>query len=200
MHTYKIQKIQTSDFDQLMSLYISCFKNDSYIKAMFPGDTTRVNKMKREFEGNIKYCIENDGAYGIFENDELIAFILFFDYKKIKQTDYDKFEKIFKGENKTFPLLYEEEIHTKIDNIDGSVIYLLSMGVSEKYRNKGIASSLIDFMQERFPNDYLVGDVSNPSSMKIYEERKNKRNFETEKIDEDYYFVKYQPNSASEDD
>jgi len=186
---FQIRKVEKSDLAELMLLFTKCFEDDLYYAKLFPNQSARASEMKKAFEKPIGYCFEDDGAYGVYDNDTLIAFILFFDYQKAKNTDQSMFEKIFKGNNKNIPLPYKTKIHDRIDCLGRRIVYLLSMGVSKEYRKKGIASELIDFMIRNHPNDYLVGDVSNSSSMAIYEHR----DFSVEKLDDDYYFIKHDP-------
>ena len=54
------------------------------------------------------------------------------------------FNKIF-GTNKIEKIPYFNEIHKKLLDSYENIIYLLSLGVKEEYRKKGIASTLIDF-------------------------------------------------------
>jgi len=156
--TYEIKKIYESDYDECLELFIDCFKDDLYIAMMLPKESTRAAIMIKEFGQNIRYCARNDGLYGAYDNNRIIAFIAFCNYQKLKQTDSSRLERMFKGESKKIIFPHEKELFSRIDCLGGRVIYLLSMGVNKDYRNKGIAGSLIDFMMKSFPNDYLVGE------------------------------------------
>ena len=185
----KIIKLNTEQLDDLKNLFSECFENDSYYVKMFPRSLTRKKRIGVVFLNTLLYCINNDGAYGIFNDKKLIAFFLLFNYHRTKSTHTEQFNEIFKINSREKKLPHKKKIHDKIDCLGTDVIFLLSMGVSKDFRRKGIAGKFIDFAIENYPNNYLAGDVSSALSMAIYKKRK----FECTKIEDDYFLVIRKP-------
>lgn len=123
-------------------------------------------------------------SLGVIEDEKLIGFALLFDYKATKNTHRGAFNEIF-GIHDDQPLPYYEEIHQKIESIDGKILYLLSIAVSPAYRRCGIASALIDYVLSYYSECSIASDVSNEDSLEIYK----KRNFEISKIEDGYFFI-----------
>lgn len=186
---YNIVKLNEEQFNDLQCLFSECFENDPYYSKIFSNTSTREELRGSAFSNILLFCLSKDGAYGIYENKQLIAFLLLIDYHRTKYFHAEHFETIFIKYFSGKELPYKKEIHDKISSYGVDVIYLLSIGVSKDFRRKGIARRLIDFVIENYQNHYLVGDVSNASSMTIYKER----NFECEKIDDDYFLVVRKP-------
>jgi len=190
MRKTKIVKLKKEKLNDLHKLFYECYKNDPFYAKIFSDTSTRNELLGQTFSNIILYCLSEDGAYGVYENKQLIAFLLFIDYQKTKRFHIEDFENIFIKYCHEKNLPYKKEIHDKIDSYGDDVIYLLSVGVSRNFRKKGIAGKLIDFAIEKFQDYYLVGDVSNISSVPIYVER----NFECKKIDDDYFLITRKPN------
>jgi len=184
----ELKKLNGDKTAELMDLFVHCFRNDHYYISLFPGSEDIEKDMREKFYSTLEYCVVNDGAFGIYDNNSLVAFILSFDYHKTKSTNASAFKKIFSVDQKS-ALKYKKEIHDRIDALGENVIFMLSMGVHESYQRKGYASFLIDFMMSSYQNYYLVGDVSSKLSLPIYE----KRGFHIDTIEEEYYFIKLAP-------
>ena len=186
---FDIVKLNEEQLNNLLCLFSECFKNDPYYLKIFSNTSIQEELMGLTFSNTLLFCLRKDGAYGIFEDKKLIAFLLLFNYHKTKSNHAEQFEAIFKRDSREKEFPYKQEIHDKIAGYGHDVIYILSIGVSKDYRRRGIAGKLIDFAIENYQNHYLVSDVSNASSIPIYEER----NFKCEKIDDDYFLVIREP-------
>lgn len=184
-----IVKLNEGQLNNLLCLFSECFENDPYYSRIFSNTSIQDELMGSAFSNILLFCLRKDGAYGVYEDKKLIAFLLLIDYNKTKYFHAEHFENIFIKYFHGKELPYKEEIHDKISGYGVDVIYLLSIGVSKKFRRRGIATKLIDFAIEKYHNCYIVGDVSNVSSITVYEER----NFECEKIDDDYFLVIRKP-------
>jgi len=184
-----IVKLNEGQLNDLQCLFSECFENDPYYSNIFSNTSTREELRGATFSNILLFCINKDGAYGIYENKKLIAFLLLFNYHKTKYFHADDFENIFRKYSCEKEIPYKKEIHDRIAGYGNNVIYLLSIGVSKDFRRKGIAGRLIDFLIENYQNYYIVSDVSNALSITLYEER----NFECEKIDNDYFLVIRKP-------
>jgi len=189
MNNYDIVKLNGENFYDLQCLFSECFENDPYYSKIFSNASVREELSGPAFSSILSFCLNKDGAYGIYENKKLIAFLLLIDYHKTKCLHTEYFETIFIKYFCGKELPYIKEIHNKISRYEVDVIYLLSIGVSKNFRRRGIAKKLIDFTIEKYQNSYIVGDVSNVSSITLYKER----NFECEKIDDDYFLVIRKP-------
>jgi len=184
-----IVKLNKGQFKDLQNLFFECFKNDPYYLKVFSNKSTRDELKGPAFSSIFLFLLKKDCVYGIYNDKSLIAFLLLFDYHKTKYFHKEQFETIFKNYSFEKEIPYKKEIHEKIDNYGDNVIYLLSIGVSKRYRRRGIAKKLIEFAIKNYHNYYLVSDVSNVSSLGIYK----KLNFECEKIDDNYFLVTRKP-------
>ncbi len=182
----EVVRLKKDDEDKLLELFLDCFCEDPYYKKLFPDKNTIRNDMKVSFQEVIAFCLDNNNVFGVFENENnLIGFLIYFDYLEVKSKDSKMFNKIF-GTNKIEKIPYFNEIHKKLLDSYENIIYLLSLGVKEEYRKKGIASTLIDFLIKNYEGYSIASDVSNEVSLEIY----RKRNFMIEKISDNYYYVK----------
>lgn len=184
-----LENLKVSHLKDLLPLFVNCFENDPYYVAMFPDNFDRRIEMKQQFDESLLYCIEHNGAVGMFDNTRLIGFILFFDYKEIKENNKEKFERIFKGCDTRILLPYKVALHDRIDEIDGSVLFILSAGVSKNYRGRGIAKKLTQHILDSHPNAHVVTDISNKASLAIC----RKLNFRVKMIDTDYFYSHHLP-------
>lgn len=182
----EVVRLKKDDENKLLELFLDCFCEDPYYKKLFPDKNTIRNKMKVSFQEVIAFCLDNNNVFGVFENeDNLIGFLIYFDYLEVKSKYSKMFNKIF-GTNKIEKIPYFNEIHKKLLDSYENIIYLLSLGVKEEYRKKGIASSLIDFLIKNYEGYSIASNISNENFIEIYK----KRNFIIEKIDEHNYYVK----------
>jgi ribosomal protein S18 acetylase RimI-like enzyme len=183
----QIRVLNTDDMGITLDLFCKCFVNDHYYKNLFPDCADISERMRVEFRDGIYYCLETGLSIGIFNSENrLIGFTLLFDYNLTFQNRKDAFYKIF-GVDESGNLQYYNDIHAKIKELKGNVMYLLDIAVSEEYQRQGLASQMVDFMLTNYSNYNIVSDVSNTSSLGMY----SKRGFEITKIEEDYYFVEH---------
>jgi ribosomal protein S18 acetylase RimI-like enzyme len=171
-----------------MDLFVECFEEDSYYRRIFPNEKTRAAKMKECFFDAIFFCVNRYGAYGIYDNEILTAFILFFDYHHAKAEYPGDFKQIF-GTDRNGELRYSKEIHNTIEKLNGVTIYILSLGVAERRRKQGLASKLIDSISAHYPHCYLAADISNENSLEIY----RRRAFAVETIEDSYFLAIKKP-------
>jgi GNAT superfamily N-acetyltransferase len=180
----QIKRIEQCNNNELTSLFLDCFANDNYFTNIYPPSSTRIEQMKFHLIDRLSVCVHNDGAFGVYgEQNELIAYILAFDYKELKQTNLEQFNKFFSG------VPNPNEFCDIVECIEGHVIHLLSMGVAQKHRQKGIASQLIDFISNKYPASFLVGYVSNSELLPFYERRK----FVKEALSGNNYLIRRSP-------
>ncbi|ERT44952.1 acetyltransferase (GNAT) domain protein [Fusobacterium sp. CM21] len=182
----EVVRLNKNNQDKLLDLFVDCFCEDSYYQKLFPNKNTIRNDMKISFQEVIEFCLNNNNVLGVFEEKEnLIGFLIFFDYLEVKSKFPKIFNKIF-GANKIEKFPYFNEIHKKLLESYENIIYLLSLGVKKEYRRKKIASTLINFLIKNYEGYSIASDISNEASLEIYK----KRDFIIEKISENYYYVK----------
>jgi GNAT superfamily N-acetyltransferase len=167
-----------------MDLFIECFIEDPYYREMFPPQKNRAAKIKKEFEKNLVFCVNQGGAYGIYDGNELIAFILYFNYQASRNNYPEEFNEIF-GVGPDGNLPYYDYIHKPIEDSDDETIYLLSMGVRQSHRRKGLGSRLVDLILDHFKFCNIAGDVSSEGSLEIY----RRRGFRINPIKDGYFFI-----------
>jgi ribosomal protein S18 acetylase RimI-like enzyme len=190
---YKIEQIHPDNFHALMDLFIECFIEDPYYREIFPSPKTRAAKMKKEFEKNIAFCVNQGGAYGIYDGNGLIAFILYFNYQASRNNYPQGFNAIF-GVAPGGSLPYYNYIHKPIEDSDDETIYLLSLGVRQSYRRKGLGGRLVDLILDHFKFYSIAGDVSNEASLEIY----RLRGFKINPIKDGYFFIHREKQASAE--
>lgn len=180
----KIKCLNASHLNQVMDLFCSTFMQDSYYVKRYPNEEKRLEIMRGSFSNGIGLCIEQGYSFGVFENDELVSFLLAFDYNKLKEENPEEFVKTFGGDSFN-TILYADTLHAKIQKLTGKTMFLLSIAVKESQRRKGIASAMVDYLMDKYEEYNLVSDVSNKGSLEIYKAR----GFEIEQIDNEYYLI-----------
>ncbi len=180
--------LSRADLPEVMELFVQCFIDDHYYTNLIPDSQKREETMRTRFSQDIGYCLEQGASWG--ERDasgKLAAFIIALDYKKTKANNAQVFARIFGGEvvNGEVQLPYGERFHNKVNKISERVLFLLSMAVRPDCRRQGLASKLIDWIIETYPDYSLAGDVSNEESLPIYQ----KRGFWIQPIDEGYFLI-----------
>lgn len=180
-----IKVIKQDSFQELLDLFVECFIDDHYyIKHISENREEREHIIRTQFSSVLLYCVVNNNAYGYYENNKMCGFIIIFNYRKLKKEDSDIFYSIFSLHNST-SLPYAESLHSSIEQLTGNIIYILSLGVSYRYRNIGIGASLVEYIIRNNLTSNIVSDVSNKESLYIYQQR----NFGITVIDDEYYFV-----------
>ncbi len=182
---YKIEAINRTETDAIMSLFYESFADDNYYKKLFPNRKPTYEDMYNQFVDSVNYCIENGISYCIKKDQKIIAFIICFDYFKVKSNDIGTFNTIFSGSADNYEIPYNENLHGLLAKKSEKLLYCLSIAVSKEERNCGLASCLIDKILSQYKDFSLAADVSNDKSLSIY----LKRRFKVKEIDEGYYLV-----------
>lgn len=175
--------------EQVMELFCQCFQDDHFYKRSFPSEATRMQDMRKAYGPSLLYCLRHGDCRGIWDGDTLTAFLLCFDYRKVRGEDFASFRMIFAGEDGGQGLPYSASLHDVVEGLPGDVLYLLSVAVRPACQNRGLGACLIDLILKDYPRHYLVSDVSNPDSLGIY----RKRNFSIREIEKDYNLIIHAP-------
>lgn len=187
----RITNLNAADIDSVIDLFCECFSEDHYYLQLLKDFEDKKGAMRTLFRDGIENCVNDGRSIGVEDHGKLVAFALLFDYKKTKQNSPREFYKIFGAEETDGDLPYSESIHKTIESIDGDVLYLLTLAVSEPYRRKGLASGLVDCILKHYSGYSIVSDVSNEYSLSIYCDR----NFAVNTISDGYYFVVHNVNT-----
>ena len=214
----QIRCLNRNDFAEVMDLFCECFRDDHYYSRKFPDPATREARMREKFASNIEYTLTAGLSYGVWDEaplgaadpdseqprvgsgacseSHLIAFVLCFDYFTLKEHD-EAFYHMFGGHaDNENSLPYHHELHDAITPDMGPVLFMLSIGVKETLRGKGLASALVDYLLDRYKDHTFVSDVSNRGSLPIYE----RRGCEIREIDTEYYLVTRPANTPQQFD
>lgn len=169
-----INRLDICDQENAVNLAVDCFVDDAYYISMFKGSSLR-KELATMFSHAMMFCMLHGIAYKAEFNHEVIAFLIAFDYFHVKHNYYHEYRKIFGldvGPDMPFMITPDlSPVLTRADALQTNTIYLLSMGVKESYRKRGIASMLIDAILYDYPNHNFIGDVSNKDSLEIYRSR-----------------------------
>ena len=145
------------------------FKDDPYYAdVLAQGGEAELTRI---FEKSIDICIRFGIAKKIEHNGKVVAFLLAFNYYKMKICHRQEFGHFFTLDgNAAKSRSLEKERKFLESCMDGSkdYIYLLAVAVSPAMRRKHIASSLIHELVLTYDHFGIIADVSNPLSLGIY--------------------------------
>lgn len=188
-----VQEIRSDALRDVLDLFAESFQNDPYYMKLFPDENSRVDQMKKDFLPQIGYCLQNGLAYGIFDGEKLIAFVLTIQCDQLRR-DRSMYDAVFGLSHDDDNSPVKQTLQKQISVLSDQTVYCLSVAVSDEYRNHGLASVLIDRILDRFPSFPVVSDVSNKESLKIY----TARGFTVEELGTDYFFIKKEPHVSAE--
>ena len=160
-----IQTLKKINFDSILKLALECFSDDPYYNYIFRKEVNKESKMKEMFTHAINYCLLYGYCLGAFIDDNLVGFVLTFNYNKTKNVHNKDFCKIFGINN------YDEMnpiIKNVANNLKGDIIYLLSIGVQNKFCRKGIATILVETLKNKNKGKNIISDVDNMKSLPMY--------------------------------
>lgn len=167
-----IVRLSVVDYDAVISLFLDCFEDDHYYVNLFPCERDLRAKLKALSSEPIMYCLESGMSYGAYVCDELVGFILCFDYSCLSDVGR---EMIFGSDS---------PVHAHLTGLD-KILFELSVAVCNKYRRRGIASKLVDVVLGIYSGWTMVSDVSNTASLPIY----LNRGFSVIELEKDYNLV-----------
>ena len=190
-----LSTLQSAHTDAVMELFCTCFAEDHYYADLFPEETTRAEEMRRRFTPSVRTCLESGLCRGVWQGESLAAFTLVFDYGALKQSDPTRFAEVFGGQyaEGRLELPYRRDLHGRVEQLDGQVLFLLSVAVRPDLQRRGLAGGLIDLYLNEHPDCTLVSDVSNDGSLELY----RRRNFNVEPIEEGYHLVLHRAGTAT---
>ena len=181
----KLRKLTGGDLSSVLALFCEVFAEDAYYAAMYGEGADLAACMRRDFAPSIAYGLAGGYSLGVFDGEQLVAFLLACDYRALT-ADPAASAMIFgtghrdenDEEKQAFAALRERMP-------EGPTLYGLSLGVSGDLRGGGLGSLLVDRLIEENPGCALMSDVSNTASLGIY----RARGFSLCEIAEGYTFV-----------
>lgn len=178
--------LKKNDLERVLNLFCTCFVQDHYYMRLFKNEKDRSSAMRNAFSRSIEFCLVSGLSLGAFDDGRLVAFALLIDYNRIKNSHRDIFNEMF-GSGDGSGHLFNRELHRKITGLTGDTLFLLSIAVAPEYRNRGLASAIIDYILAAHRDFNIVSDVSNEESLGIYK----KRNFEIAALGDRYYYIEH---------
>ena len=166
----RIQPITCNDIACVSALAADCFIDDPFFLQLSSNKKKRLNLLTAIYKTTIQICIDYGYAYGIKKEGNFISFILYFNYKELKEYHPKEYDYIFRSSgNAKIKTLISKEVKEidKIINNHAEYLYLLAIGVKQEDRRKGYASKLIKTIQQVYSNYNLFTDASNKSSVNL---------------------------------
>ena len=185
------KQLNANNLDDVTDLYEKCFLDNKYFLEQFKGRNLK-EIMDTSFRDMFKYCLNAGCSYGIFEKEKLVAFSLCFDFYELKNKNIRQFNNVFTSDYDCSEYPYQTEFHSKVNEFEKPVMYILAIAVDKNERKKGMASRLIDNVILTFKGYTIMSDVTSVALMKVFEKRK----FNVSKIDEGYNLVYKKVNSV----
>ena len=174
--------LSPADCGLVEDLYSRCFLHDSYFVHQY-GEGYSAEDLVVSFRTSFEYCLNEGRSIGLFDGYRMITFALLFDYGAALSAGWPFYEIFPSGADGR--LLYEAELHRKIQSLPGQTIFLLAIATDPERQRSGLASAVMDEITVLYQDCNLAGDVSNAGTLGLY----RKRGFCVEPIDEDYYLV-----------
>lgn len=124
-----------------------------------------IQKLSTMFAKSMSLCAKIGTAKCAIVNNEIVGFIMGFNYHIVKKQYPSEFKYFFVDENidKQNALLSEDFF--QLDNIASKYhdcAYLMCVAVKIKYRNIGIASALIKSFSDIYKKYSIITDVVSP--------------------------------------
>ena len=189
MSNNDIRPLALGDLQAVMEVFESCFVEDEFYCRLFASegiigsDAVRAEIQKR-FSPQIAHVLKHDLSYGAWIDDDLVAFIINFDYMKLVVEEPEWFKSMF-YDGQVLP--YERELHEPVRRaaVGRTLVFLLSIAVLPEFRRQHIASQLLDRTIRDNAGALLASDVSNTPSLNMY----RRRGFFVRELEENYHFV-----------
>lgn len=172
MSQYTFKDLVEKDIDEVMDLYVDCFKDDhyfteSYEKKGIVGRDSIAWTMRTELRPLIHMILAKGRSCGVYSCNQLIGFILCFDYWAAVRNEPSLYDEIFSET----PYAKVIRSRLQIRYLEKPVLYQLAIAVRKDFRRQGLASALLDTVMSDNSGWILASDVSNMQSMPIYQTR-----------------------------
>lgn len=166
-----VRKIKTNEIGDVARLASEIFVDDHFYLDFSSDRNTRLNIIKNIFYKSISICVNEGFAYLVEKDDNIISFILGFDYYELMLQNPKSFSIFFENQNSNI----NNSLKSVKDYIDENIVkdskeylYILAIGVVEEYRRQGIASNMVQLLRDTYLNYNIFSDVSNNESLNLY--------------------------------
>lgn len=170
--SYQIKRITNENIDKLSEFAVLCFKDDVFYESIIDDKTDFKSKLYEIYYRSINICMKYGHAYYYTKENDIVGFAIWFDYGLLKKSSPLDFLHIFPVYDNNLNTELLNRHYNVIDKIIGGTVncmYLLSIGVHPSCRRQGIASIMISYMMQAYPQYCFFTDISNGDSVKIYE-------------------------------
>lgn len=188
----EIIKLKAKDIEQTTKLFYDSIKDNNCFRYLFDNHKRISTKLKKDFNSHISYCIKSGKSLGITENNELIGFILCFDYKKTQKEQNYMFNNMF-SINKNQNFKKNTKIHKILKKTSGEVLYIYYIAVNSECDMKEVASKLLDYVMWENPVDSISGNIFIPDLIPVFKNR----NFKIKRIEKGFY-LSFLPTAVKE--
>lgn len=191
----KISEIADNNIDIVAKLATDCFIDNEYFVSYKHKGNRGYNKLFAIMKKSIEICKKCGVAQQASYHDQAVGFLLAFDYLEVRKTLPDEFAFFFSDNTDLVQdgLLKATEMSLN-EIVNTNTMYLMTIGVSQEFRNTGIGSSLLaNFILEY--NDYqIIADVTDKTMQKICK----KFDFKEKSVQNNRYSIFVRPSNESE--
>ena len=151
--------------NEIRLISAECFLNSAFYSFYKAQGAAGKQKLSAMFANSMSLCARIGTAKCATVNDEVVGFIMGFDYHTIKKQYPAEFRYFFVDENIDEQNALLSEDFLQLDNIASKYpdcAYLMCIAVKIKYRRKGIAGELIRSFLNTYPGHSIITDVVSP--------------------------------------
>ena len=158
---FVLRELANADIEQMSTLAVEAFGDDSYFKGLFGKDNLEV-KLHSTFKECASICLNCGKVVGAFDasGGEMVGFALMFDFNALRERHYHHYQSIFPA------ALGLDTLAVKVEQIVGKYsdyLYILALGVSPSWRRRGVCSLIVENIKRLYCQYNLIADVSNPT-------------------------------------
>lgn len=153
-----------SDIPKITSLFYTACKNDLYIIARFPDEDTRKCDIKEMMKNFLQKYRNHLLIYGIRQDNSIMAFLIAFDYEKMRTQCPSDFIHIAKE------LPYFETVDSCAQVMSKTqipILYTLCAVVHPAWQHKDLEQQLITHLTKEHTHDYILIDTPNTTYASI---------------------------------
>lgn len=158
----KIVDYDSTLFEAVGLISAECFLNSSFYAIYRNAGEQGRRALIDMFAKSMDMCAKLGEAKCAVVNDEVVGFIMGFDYHLLKEKHPYEFAYFFVDENNQAQNNMLNEDFLQLDNIAkkyAKCAYLMTIAVKEKYRGNGIASELVKSFLRNYQKHSVITDV-----------------------------------------
>ena len=164
------ENIKKAEYERVVELAVEVFMEDKFFIKHMPDANERRKKLAELYRDGLEICDKNFGGTLVAKvNDEVVGFLMYFDYIKFRKTNLHDFKDVFGVEiqhNHVAPESFVK-IHKAVIRSQCNPMYVLAIGVGKNYQHQGIGKALFaDFLQ-KFEGRVIMSDISGPFFLRL---------------------------------